>query len=141
MSAYIDTDVLTAYYCPEPMSAVVERQLTALNRPTISTLTEVEFCSVIAKKVRQREIKRVHAERLLAQFLIHRDSGFYSVVPLQTEHFRLARDWLATLSTPLRTQDALHLAVAVVAKLPLMTADRSFASAATKLGARIIAVK
>ena len=141
MSAYIDTDVLTAYYCPEPMSAVVERQLTALNHPVISTLTEVEFCSVIAKKVRQREIKRVHAERLLAQFLIHRDSGFYSVVPLQTEHFRLARDWLATLSTTLRTQDALHLAVAVVAKLPLMTADRSFASAATKLGARIIAVK
>ena len=141
MNAYIDTDVLTAYYYPEPLSRAVEQQLTALSQPVISTLTEVELCSVIAKKVRQREIKRVHAERLLGQFLIHRDSGFYSVVPLQTEHFRLARDWLATLSTTLRTQDALHLAVAVVAKLPLMTADRSFASAATKLGARIIAVK
>ncbi len=141
MSAYIDTDVLVAYYCPEPLSGAVERQLIALNRPTISTLTEVEFCSVIAKKVRQREIKRVHAERLLAQFLIHRDSGFYSIVPLQTEHFRLARDWLATLSTTLRTQDALHLAVAVVAKLPLMTADRSFANAATKLGAKVIVIR
>lgn len=141
MSAYIDTDVLAAYYCPEPLSRVVERQLTALSQPVISTLTEVELCSVIAKKVRQREIKREYAERLLAQFLIHRDSGFYSVIPVQTEHFRLARGWIAALSTPLRTQDALHLAVAVVAKLPLMTADRSFASAATKLGARILAVK
>jgi len=141
VSAYIDTDVLAAYYYPEPLSRVVEQQLTALSQPVISTLTEVELCSVIAKKVRQKEIKREYAERLLAQFLIHRDSGFYSVVPVQTEHFRLARDWISTLSTPLRTQDALHLAVAVVAKLPLMTADRGFASAATKLGAKIIAVK
>jgi len=141
VSAYIDTDVLAAYYYPEPLSRTVERQLTALSQPVISTLTEVELCSVIAKKVRQKETKREYAERLLAQFLIHRDSGFYNVIPVQTEHFRLARDWIATLSTPLRTQDALHLAVAVVAELPLITADRGFASAATKLGAKVIVIR
>lgn len=141
MSIYIDTDVLAAYYCPEPMSGRAEQVLADCDGPTISTLTEIELFSVIAKKVRHREMRRQDAERTLVQFLTHRDGGLYTVIHLQAEHYHLARDWMATLSTPLRTLDALYLAVAVVAKLPLVTADKAFAHSATRLGTKVVHIK
>lgn len=49
-SAYIDTSVLGAYYCPEPLSGAAEAALLELRDPCISPLTEVEFASLVARK-------------------------------------------------------------------------------------------
>ena len=65
---YIDTSVLVAYYCPEPMSEIVERFLQRLEYPVISTLTEVEFASAIAGKVRGKELSREDGNRIINQF-------------------------------------------------------------------------
>ncbi|NWF56378.1 MAG: PIN domain-containing protein [Syntrophaceae bacterium] len=40
---YVDTSVIVAYYCPEPLSEAAEAFLTAHSRPAISSLTELEF--------------------------------------------------------------------------------------------------
>ena len=48
-SAYVDTSILAAYYCPEPLSAAAEDALRRIEAPAISVLTEVEFCSLLLK--------------------------------------------------------------------------------------------
>ena len=51
-------------------------------------------------------------------------------------HFAKAREWLSTLTVPLQTLDALHVAVAALEDCPLLTADAALAEACTKVGVR-----
>src|SRR6202043_3502154 len=64
-SAYIDTSVLGAYYCPELLSAAAEDALRRIEAPVISTLSEVEFCSLISKKRRLKEFNPRQAKEIL----------------------------------------------------------------------------
>jgi predicted nucleic acid-binding protein len=43
-------------------------------------------------------------------------------------------NWIAEFNTPLRTLDALHLAIAAHNQAPLLTADVRLAESAKKLG-------
>ena len=140
-SAYVDTSVLGAYYCPEPLSAAAETALRDLATPVISTLTEVEFASLIARKRRLRELTERQARAILDLFGGHVAEGFYRRVPLGTEHFLRARELVATLSSALRTLDALHLAAALAENLPLLTADRDLARAAKRHEAAAILLR
>ena len=140
-SAYVDTSVLGAYYCPEPLSAAAETALRGLATPVISTLTEVEFASLIARKRRLRELTERQARAILDLFAEHVAEGFYRRVPLGTEHFLRARELVATLSSALRTLDALHLAAALGENLPLLTADRDLVRAAKRHEAAAILLR
>ena len=51
---YLDTSVVAAYYIPEKKSAKVEKFLSGLDTAAISSLTEVEFHSAVARRVRMR---------------------------------------------------------------------------------------
>ncbi len=132
--AYLDTSCLAAYYCPEPLSDVVERILRKLAAPVISPLVEVELHSALAIKVRMSELDLASANRIASEFQLHLEEELYRVVPVQAREFRLARDWISRFSTPLRTLDALHLATAFANGLQLITADRGLATAAKQLG-------
>jgi predicted nucleic acid-binding protein len=134
LTAYIDTSVLVAYYCPEGLSAAAEKVICGADAPAISPLTEVEFCSALAIKVRRRELDAVAAERLLSQFRLHLEERRYEVVPVEAKEYVLACDWIARFSTPLRTVDALHLAASFSNGLRLITADRDLARAARHFG-------
>jgi len=131
---YIDTSVLTAYYCPEPRSARVQRLLGKLDGPTISPLVEVELYSAVSRKARAGELDPSDARRIFAQFQAHLSEPRYHLVPIGSAEYTLARDWLAQLSTPLRVLDALHLAAASAHSLRLLTADRALARCAKQLG-------
>ncbi len=130
--AYVDTSVLGAYYCPEALSAAAEAALQRLAAPVISTLTEVEFASLIARKRRLRELTTAQAHRVLELFGSHVQEGFYRRVPLGPEHCLRARDLIAGMTSALRTLDALHLAIALTEDLPLLSADRDFVRAARR---------
>ena len=132
--AYIDTSLLVAYYCPETLSEKAEEAIHESDAPAISPLTEVEFCSALAIKVRTREIEALMAERLLAQFRMHLEEGRYEVLPVEGKHYVLACEWIGRFSTPLRTVDALHLAAAFSGGLRLVTADRKLAASAEHFG-------
>jgi predicted nucleic acid-binding protein len=138
---YIDTSVLGAYYCPEASSATAEHALRQVAAPVISTLTEVEFCSLIARKRRLRELSERQAGEILNLFGLHVAEGFYRRISLTAEHFLKARHLVGAPSSVLRTLDALHLAVAVTETLALMTADRDLAKAARRHKVRVILVK
>lgn len=109
---YIDTSVLVAYYCPEPLSEAAEQSVRGADFPAISLLTEVEFCSALAIKVRTGEIAEAAAERLLSRFRMHLEEQRFCIRPIEAEHYLLAADWIGRFSTPLRSLDALHLVVA-----------------------------
>jgi len=140
-SAYVDTSVLGAYYCPEPLSAAAETALRDLATPVISMLTEVEFASLIARKRRLREFTERQARSILDLFAEHVAGGLYRRVSLDTEHFLRARELVVTLSSALRTLDALHLAVALAENLPLLTADRDLGRAAKRHEAEAILLR
>jgi predicted nucleic acid-binding protein len=140
-SVYIDTSVLGAYYCPEASSASAEHALRQIAAPVISTLTEVEFSSLIARKRRLRELSQRQAAEILDLFGVHVAEGFYRRISLTSEHFLKARQLVGASNSVLRTLDALLLAVAITETLALMTADRDLAKAAKRHRAQVILVK
>jgi predicted nucleic acid-binding protein len=140
-SAYFDTSILGAYYCPEPLSAAAENALRQVKTPVISALSEVEFCSLISKKYRLRELKEHKAREIVDLFSNHVAEGFYRRISLSTEHFIKARQLVASMDSSLRTLDALHLAAALAEGLTLVTADREFARAGKRHKANTLLIK
>lgn len=138
---YVDTSVLAAYYCPEPLSGRAQRALAQTDERAISSLVELEFVSAVARKVRTHEMRRGDAHRILAAFQSHLEQGIYTRLAVEGAHFTKAREWLATLMVPLQTLDALHVALAAMKGCPILTADAVLAKACTKVGvtARLVA--
>lgn len=133
---YLDTSVLTAYYCPESRSAHVQQRLARLDGPTISPLVAVELCCTIARKVRAGHLDRRAAIRLFAEFESQLAEPRFQMVPIDAAEYDLARQWIVQLVSPLRVLDALHLAAAHAHDLVLLTADGQLAAAAKHFGVK-----
>jgi predicted nucleic acid-binding protein len=138
---YVDTSLLVAYYCPEPLSEKAETFLTSHSPLVISTLTELEMFSAVSRKVREKGLTRPAARRILAKFLSHLDGHFFASFPVSTHHLRLARDWIGQFNTSLRSLDALHLAVASLEGLTIVTGDRDLADSAKILALEVTLIK
>ena len=122
---YLDTSVLAAYYCPEPLSNKVQKALGELSEPTISPLVELELHSALATKVRSREMDAASAGQIASMFQVHLADGRYRMVSIGVREYTLARNWLSTFKSPLRTLDALHLGATFANELTLISADRA----------------
>jgi len=131
---YLDTSVLTGYYCVEERSGGVQRALSEMDCPTISPLVEVEFYCAVARKVRAGALQQSTAVRIFSEFRMHVAEPRYNVLPIDPANFEQAREWLSELVTPLRVLDALHMAAAFSAGLCLVTADRDLARCADHFG-------
>ena len=131
-SAYIDTSVLGAYYCPELSSTAAEDALRRIEAPVISILSEVEFCSLISKKRRLKDLNQRQAKEILDLFVTHVADGFYRRMVLTAEHYLKARQLIDSMEITLHTLDALHLSAATAETLTLLTADRDLAAAAKR---------
>jgi predicted nucleic acid-binding protein len=131
---YLDTSVVVAYYCPEPLSRRAERLVRAHSRPAVSDLTEVELRSALSRKVRLGELSMASATHIVSGFSSHLEEGLYTRVPLMRRHYELAAEWLGRFTLALRTLDALHLAVAASEGFRVATADAAFAQSARALG-------
>lgn len=138
MTVYIDTSVLVAYYCPEPLSRRVEEFITVQIKPAISALTEVELFSALSRNVREGGLDRKDASRIASKFISHVDNFMYTVMSLEDHHYRLARDWIGLFKLPLKSLDALHLAIASSESLTIVTADRNLSHSAKALGIEAI---
>lgn len=140
---YLDTSLLGSYYCPEPLSEIVTQAITTVEDPVISPMVELELYSLVSLKVRMHELTRAAGQKALAQFRAHLGGGLYGMVEIGSQHYEIARTWLAGFSTSLRTVDGLHLACAVVGGQPLWTSDKALAQAARALGVehRLIALR
>jgi predicted nucleic acid-binding protein len=133
---YLDTSVLTAYYCPEARSARVHRILSTVEGPTVSPLVEVELYGAVSRKVRAGDLDASSARRVFSQFQLHLAEPRFHLVPIHAAEYDLARDWIAQLSSPLRVLDGLHMATAFAHDLCLLTADKALARAARHFGVK-----
>jgi len=127
---YLDTSVLAAYYCPEALSDRAEAAIMGSATLLISRLVEVELQSAVARKVRERELLKSDGVEILTRFRLHLDSGCYGRLPIEASHYDMAGIWISRFEVPLRTLDALHLAVCFDADATLLTADAGLARAA-----------
>lgn len=134
---YVDTSVLAAYYCTEPMSDVVEATLIEARVPIISQLTEVELASAISRKIREESLSREDGNRILNQFQAHIAHHLFRLLPVEYDHYQQAKAWIAQFNTSLRTLDALHLALAATENATLLTGDGKLAQAATFFGVKV----
>ena len=134
--AYLDTSVLAAYYCPEQLSDVVGRVLGDITTPTISPLVEIELCSALSLKVRTRELDVFSARIIISRFQADITSSLYDLIDISPREFQLARNWLSSFSSPLRTLDALHLAAAFCNDQELITTDKPLMTAAKHFSVR-----
>ena len=131
---YLDTSVLTSYYCPEPNSDLVEEIILQTPNPTISSLVDVEFISAISRKIREGTLTIPNSNRIIGKYQSHVDQQLYNWISIQAKHYECAKKWIAQFVTPLRTLDALHLAAAYDANLKLLTADIHMAKSAQYFG-------
>jgi hypothetical protein len=108
----------------------------SISEAVISPLVEVEFCSLLSLKVRTATMNRSDASAVLAQFRVHIADGLYRLVEAGPREFELARGWLARFDTPLRTLDALHLAMAFAHRQEVITTDKMLGRAARQVGVK-----
>ena len=134
---YFDTSVLAAYYCPEPNSPAAEKIILHSENPTISDLTELELASALSRKIREKSLTREDARKIIALFQSHVSQGLFQKIAVEQEHFQIARAWVAQFTTPLRTLDALHLAIAHTQKALLLTSDLQLEKAARHFGVSV----
>ena len=138
---FVDTSVLGAYYCPEVLSEKAEAALRKIPGPVISSLSDVEFCSLISRKRLLKELSERQASEILTLFDSHVAQGFYRRIALSAGHFLRARQLVSDADNNLRTLDALHLATAVTESLTMLTADRNLAKIAKRLKTGVIFIK
>jgi uncharacterized protein len=139
--AYIDTSALVAYYCPESQSQAVERLLLSMPQPHISHLTDVEIASAISRKIRYNELSSSNGNRIFNLYQNHINQGLFSWLPLDLNHFQMAKSWISQFSTALRTLDALHLAIAQANDLPILSLDMQLIEATEYFGIQTMLIR
>jgi predicted nucleic acid-binding protein len=133
---YLDTSALGALYIREALSAAVAAAVGAAP-PAISALTEVEFASVVARRLRERTMSAADGAMVLRTFDAHIVDRRYIVLPIVAQTFVEAGRLLRSGAAPLSTLDALHLAIAASNRESLCTADRQLARAAARFGVKV----
>lgn len=132
---YIDTSALAKWYIGEDRSEDVESYLRALPEAAISGLTVVELRCLLARRRRNGDFTIDDEAAIFSAFQGDIIAGHLIVYPLaagQADDAVRIIDDLA--GHPLRSLDALHLAVARAIEAPVIaTADRIMAESAGAL--------
>jgi predicted nucleic acid-binding protein len=133
---YVDTSALVKRYLSEAGSDTFDTFFLARAPLAISRLTVVEMRCALARRRRNQQITTELEAQVLEAFRLDVQDGALAVSSFLEDDLTLAyhlMDEVADL--PLRTLDALHLAVARRQAIPeFSTADKKQAEAAQKLG-------
>lgn len=121
---------------PEPGSDEFNRVVEGRVDVFVSDLAVTEATSALSRRLRQGELTGDVARRVQHAIVGRLDEGGYRRVELTREVHRRAEHFLLSLTeTPLRTADALHLALATSAPAPsLASFDVRLAAAARAVG-------
>jgi hypothetical protein len=136
MGPYLDTSALAKWYLNEPRSEEFAAFIQQQTGAAISHLTRVEMRCLLARRRRNAEISRVIESRSLAALQKDIGAGFLELIPVADAQLQGALGLIEALPRhPLRTLDAVHLAIARSAECAqLATADKTMADAASALG-------
>jgi hypothetical protein len=136
---YVDTSALVKWYVAEAYSDAFEAFVAGHPGALISRLTMLELRCTLARRKRNREIDEAAEREVCRTFESDILLGHLQVEPLRDEHLAMGQHFMEQLGeVPLRTLDAIHLAIAVDSKADLIaTADRIMAQAAQQLGLQV----
>ena len=136
MGPYLDTSALAKWYLNEPFAEEFEAFIREQPTAAISRLSVVEFRCLLARRRRAGEITRAIESRVYASFEKDVGAGSLQVYPVADEHLIAALGLIERLGRyPLRTLDALHLAIAQgIHCRRLATADKTMAAAGKAAG-------
>ncbi|UHD16907.1 type II toxin-antitoxin system VapC family toxin [Thiocapsa bogorovii] len=133
---YLDTSALAKWYLNEPGSDVFAEYLQGVDVAVISRLTRTEMRSLLSRRRRMGELSAELESVLYAAFLDDIARGWLQDHPVNDVCFDQAVNLMTRYPEhPLRTLDALHLALANhLAVEVLATADCVMAEAASAMG-------
>lgn len=134
LSLYLDTSVVVPLFLPDPFVPRARHLLSSqMLQAIVSDFVAAEFCSVVGRRLRNKELTPAAARAAFANF----DTwcGRYaSTVETGTADIQTAKLFLRRLDLTLRTPDAISLAIAQRLGVELATFDDKMAASARKLG-------
>lgn len=137
---YLDTSAVLKRYVNEDTSAAFDAfVLTRSFQFVLTPLALTEVAATLRRRLRMGDFSARYAAAAGQQFEDDLTSGEWKMAAFDPAAFRDAATLIATLSTPLSTLDALHLAAALRLKVDAFaTADRQLASAARRSRLQVI---
>lgn len=133
---YLDTSALVKLYVPEPESVRVDRALRRRDDLLVSDLAVTELASALGRRCREGVLDAGVAARIYQRLLADLADDLFRRVELIAEvHREAERFLLSSALVPLRSLDALHLALAASGgAMTVFTFDRNLARAAGTIG-------
>ena len=104
------------------------------DRPWISSLTEVDLAFAVSRKIREGNLSVEDGNRIFYQFQIHLKEALCRLITVVDRHYQTAKVWILQFAVPLRSLDAIHLAVAAEDNLTMLTADKQLFKSAKHFG-------
>lgn len=139
MNVYLDASVLVALFTSDPF-AQQEDDFLRRERPVpvVSNFAKAEFASAIARRVRTGELTTEDARDAFAALDVWTARADRSIAASSAD-IAAASTYLRRLDLPLRTPDAINIAIAERDGCTLLTFDRKMADNARALGVPIAA--
>ena len=138
MSVYLDVNVIVALFVRDPLNERADKAMRDLHDSlVVSNLSAAEFSSVIARRVRTRDLRSEEARTAFANFDIW-CARHARPIEIGNGDISAAIHLLRRLDLALRTPDALHLAITQRAGCALLTFDKLLASVARAIGVDVI---
>lgn len=137
---YLDSSALAKLYVPEPESDALEALLRGRRDLMISQLAITEVLSAVARRRREGMLTAAHALAIRDAILADADSGSFHRLDLSpVVHREAERLSLHVESVPLRTFDALHIAMALLGSAThVATYDTRMRAAAPYAGLKVL---
>jgi predicted nucleic acid-binding protein len=135
-SCYVDTSALLKRFVHEAGATEFDAFVTQFEGDlVISPLGLTEFVSALQRRVRMAEITADYARQAYMQLLEEVSAGAWTMEAFDPMTFSQATQLITTLSKPLATLDAIHLAIALQlgrrTGVPMLaTGDKQLATAA-----------
>lgn len=132
---YLDTSAAVPMFVPEPASPTIEAWFETCTEPLVSSdLIVTEFSSALSIKVRKGEISARQAQAAWKDFDAFCKSGL-RLLPVSRKAFAEAAAMARHAASGLRSDDALHLAMALEAGASgIATVDETLARNAKTKG-------
>jgi uncharacterized protein len=131
---YIDTSVLYDFYIKGTRTKKVQ---TFINHHqgelTISLWVKTEFYGALGRRVRDGALPSALAERAAQRFENHHLQGLYAICVVNSAAFEQAALLTRRFKLGIKSPDALHLAIAKLEGLELITSDQALANTAKQL--------
>ncbi len=137
-SLYLDASAFVPLHVDDALSGRATALISSwIRQVVVSDVTVAEFSSVVARRFRTLELTKAQAVKCLGNGDVW-VSRYANAVEMTGHDLKQAITWIQSLELPLRTPDALHLAIAMRLGARLMTFDKQMVQSAASLGIEVL---